>query len=589
MNRKIPKEFIYEILSKTNIIDLIGSYIELKKKGKNYYAKCPFHNEKIPSFVVNYEKQFFHCFGCQLHGNSIDFLMKYNNLNFLETIKELSKLNNLEYPKKKKNNQELQKFNYKNNLFTLMKFAKKIYNKNIFKKNSKYAYKYLKNRGINKKMIEFFSIGFSNFKSNIKLLNIIKKKSFKKIDINDTGLFYKKKNNVISSKFINRIIFPIRDIYGRTTGFGARIINDSNCPKYINSQETKIFYKSQQIYGLYEQKKIFKLLKYLILVEGYIDVITLTQFHIKYCVGLLGTTLNNEHLKILFKNTNTLIYCYDGDTAGKKAMWNSFVLSLPHIYDNRTIKFILLPKGEDPDSIIRKEGLHLFKKRILNALSIDDFLFESISKKKKIKKIEEKTFFLKKSIHLIKKIPGKLVKLFFLKKLGKKVGISDFYELKKIFNNKKKITYKLKKNKKSCQKNIKIKILISLIIQNPNLAKKIIKFKKIKKINSKESKIFINILKNCLNIKNVNTAKILEVYRNKKIFSTLQNLSSWNNMISKKKIKIIFLEIIKKLYLESLERKQEKIILKSKKKKLTKKEKKIFWKINKYITKKKFN
>jgi DNA primase len=576
MNEKIPKTFINELLLQTNIVDLIKSKINLKKKGKNYQSKCPFHEERTPSFIVNDEKKIYHCFGCNSHGNAIDFLMKYDGLTFIECIEELSILNNISIPYQKNNYKLYKEYKKKKNLHSLMKKISNIYWKNLKNKKSKKISEYIKNRGIKEKTSNLFLLGYSNSTTTQKILKILKEYSLK--DLINTGVINVNYSGKKYDRFNQRIIFPIRNQYGKINGFGGRIIYENKkFPKYINSPETKIFQKKKQIYGLYELKKKNNL-KYLIIVEGYFDVILLNQFKIKNVISILGTSCTEEHLKKMFNMTNTIIFCYDGDKAGKQASWKTLLKSLPHLYGKRSLKFILLPKNEDPDSIIKKEGKKKFKKRIKNSIYMSEYFFKKILKKYNINTVEGKKNFVYYATSLIKIIPNKTYKFFLYKSLGEKIGIFNEYQLKEIIQEKKKY---LKKTKKYSL----MRILISLIIQNPKLHKLNLNIKKISKIKKKGIQTFLNIFKVCKKKKISNTGILLEEYREKKKYFILKYLSNWKNMISKKKIKETFLEIINNLYIKKIQKKIKKLLLKEKKKNLKKKDKIKIWSLKNKIIK----
>ncbi|CAL4318078.1 DNA primase [Buchnera aphidicola (Periphyllus testudinaceus)] len=575
MTGKIPKYFINELILQTNIVDLIKSKISLKKTGRNYQTKCPFHEEKTPSFIVSYEKQFYHCFGCNSHGNVIDFLINYDGLTFVESIEELSILNNVCIPYQNNNFEIKKKYNIKKNLYHLMDNISNIYYKNFINKNSKKAIKYIKKRGINSKILNLFLIGYSNPLAMKKILKT-QLKNFKKKDLIKAGIIKINYSGKIYNRFNHRIIFPIRDKHGRINGFGGRTLK-KKIPKYINSPETEIFHKKKQIYGLYEIKKKIRKIKYLIVVEGYFDVISLTQFKIYNSVSILGTAYTENHIKILFNITKTIIFCYDGDQAGKNASWKTLIKSLPFLYGKRSIKFIFLPKNEDPDSIIKKEGAKLFKKRIKKSICMSKYLFQELIKKYNINTVEGKKNFIYYSISLINKIPSKTYKFFLYKYLGKKIGILDEYSLKKIFY--KHTHINLKKEKKYSL----MRVLISLIIQNPKLYKLTKNYLKFLNKKKKGMKIFLNIIKICNKNKNLNTGILLEQYRKKKIYHILKYLAKWENMISQKKIKKTFLEILTYLNKKFLNKKIEKMILKEKKIGLDNNEKKKLWKINKKL------
>lgn len=570
-NRSIPQTFIKELISVTNIVELIGFRIKLKKKGKNYYAYCPFHSEKTPSFTVSAEKQFFYCFGCNNHGNIIDFLMKYEQINFIDAIKELSNLCGKEIPNNYKNNKN-------KNLYSIMELLNDLYVKSLSEDTAKLARFYLKKRGINDDTIKKFSIGFADPSCLYKL----KKQNINNIQqsLYEIGVLLKNKYYV-NDLFKGRITFPIRDKQGKLVGFGGRTIKNDK-PKYINSPETKIFNKSSNVFGLYEIEKKYKKLSHLLLVEGYIDVLSLNQFGIKYAVSTLGTSTSKNHIKTLFFYTNNIICCYDGDDAGKNASWNTLKLVLPYMYDGRELNFIFLPKGEDPDSIIRKEGKENFELRIKKSISFSNFLLNSIMLQINISTYNGLVKFIKLSFELINKIPGEIIRIYMRKELGKKVGILDDNKLE---------TFLLKRNfpvSSFAIKRTNMRILIGLLIQNTKLINIIIPLIKfLKKIELAGMSIFIELINVCINNPHITTGQLVELYRGTSYENFIKKLASWDHMISDTEIENVFKDTVLNVYNLFLKNKQEKIIARAKTKSLTLKERNEFWSINLLLMKNK--
>ncbi|HXK00493.1 MAG TPA: DNA primase, partial [Buchnera sp. (in: enterobacteria)] len=565
---KIPKNFIDELLIKTNIIDLINSRIPLKKQGQNYHARCPFHNEKTPSFTVNDKKQFYYCFGCNSHGNAIDFLMNYEHLNFIESIETLSILNRLTIPYNisyKKNKNEYDK---RTQLYYLMKKVSDLYKTNIMNTDHNEAYRYLKQRGISKEMINYFSIGFAPKEWNNISKKIVINKHNQKALI-DSGILILNKQGYPYDRFRNRIMFPIKDNYGRISGFGARNL-DNTQPKYINSPETNIFHKSRQLYGLYEITRNYSKPNRLLIVEGYIDVIMLTQFNINYVVGSLGTSITTEHIQLLFRTTNNIIYCYDGDKSGKEAAWRTLKTSLPYIYDGRSVKFIFLPQDEDPDTIIRKEGKIAFENRINQATDLSVFLFHKLLKNINLSSIEGRSYLSAIAVPLIQLIPGETMRIYLKQILGHKLGIPDFNQLERLFSkNARKIEdYKIKPIKQT-----RMRILISLLLQNPYLAEMIPSVAKLMHLKIKGLSLFLELVQICIKNPKLNTGQILESYRDTDKISILYKLAKWDHMIIEKEIKNVFLDLLTGLYNKILEIRQELLIDKERKKGLNNSEK----------------
>ncbi|QJC38155.1 DNA primase [Enterobacteriaceae endosymbiont of Donacia marginata] len=577
MVRYIPRLFINNLLDQVDIVYLIKNKIKLKKKGKNFFGICPFHLEKNPSFVVNSIKQLYHCFGCGLHGNIIDFVMKYDNLSFLESIESIANTFNIPIIYNNQSN-ILQKIFQKNRIY-----YKLIYNLSIFYNNSlltslgKEAYSYLLNRGLNLYIIKYFSIGFSPLHWQKKILN---NKKVIKILYEKLGILKKNtRSNNFYDIFYNRIIFPIKNIKGFIIGFGGRVFNNIN-PKYLNSSENNIFHKSKELYGLYETKKENNIIKKILIVEGYIDVISLFQFNIKYAVAILGTTITNIHIKKLFSITNKIIFCFDGDKAGIAAQWKSLKISLPHLVNGKEIKFIILPNGEDPDSLIRKEGQILFEKRIKNNLSFSKFFFKQLLSKNLFSSCEEKTNFIYKALSFIKLIPDYFFQINLIKKLGEKTGILNLVDIYNSLKLKKKIV--IHNNFKKTT----IRILLSVLIQNPKLIKFVpkLKFFKSSNINGLVFLIkFVNFYKN----KDITTVNILEQYRGTKLKKILEILVTWNHMIPDNKIEKFFINLINKLKINILEDRIDYLISLDRRKGLNYKKKKELWSLNQILIKKK--
>ncbi|MFI4847274.1 MAG: DNA primase [Candidatus Makana argininalis] len=579
MSYKINKFFINKLLNVTNIVDIIGSKINLKKHGKYIKAFCPFHKEKNPSFFVNYEKQFYHCFGCGSHGNVIDFLMNYEKITFIDTIEELASNQNIEIIYDNIDNNYKKKNIIKNILYKLMNKINKFYNTLLINKKFLQANNYIKFRGINTSILHYFSIGFSPPGNNI--INFFKKYKLPIEIITKTGLLFKNKNGLLHDMFRERIMFPIRNNKGIIVGFGARSLNNNN-PKYLNSPETVIFNKSNQLYGLYEIKKKQSNFPMILIVEGYIDVLTLTQFGILYSVSSLGTYTNKNNIKLLYRLTNHIICCYDGDISGKEAAWKFLKKSLPFLYNDRKISFMFIPYGEDPDSLIRKIGKKKFEAKIYNSIPLSKFLFETLLIKSDLKTYEGKAKLVKLSLNLINKIPCSILRLFLRKELGKKIGIIDDFKLNK-FNsfNKNNNNFVFKKNIK---KNI-LKTLMGLIIQYPKLAFHVSKFKKIKKSNKPGIKLFIEMVKICNLLPKINTGQLLENYRYSKFYLYFKKLAIWNHMIIDEMIEVTFLDALSKLYDSIIQEKLESLIIKGRINILTTEEKKKIWYLNKSLTK----
>lgn len=423
MPGRIPQNFINDVLDRLDIIDVIGSRIELRKSGKNYSACCPFHDEKTPSFSVSPDKQFYYCFGCGAGGNAVGFVLDFDKTTFPETIENLAKRVGLEMPAESVSNDS--EGNYKKSLFPVIKDADSFYRRSLRDPtNAKKAIEYLKSRGLNGETARNFGIGFAS-PGWENLLQDLGKNEEKVEQLKIVGLLIdRNEEGKLYDRFRNRIMFPIRDVRGRTIGFGGRVLSDEK-PKYLNSPETPLFHKGRELYGLYEANRHFRNIENLIVVEGYMDVAVLAQNGVHNAVATLGTAVTIEHLNKIFRYTSEVIFCFDGDEAGRKAAYRALDTSLPVIVDGRSAKFMFLPEGEDPDTIIRKIGAKKFLELVANATPLSEFIFESLSAEYDHNSVDGKAKLSKLVIPLINKMPGGVFKTLMIRALSKRTDLEE--------------------------------------------------------------------------------------------------------------------------------------------------------------------
>ena len=414
MAGRIPQNFIDDLVTRADIVEVVNARVPLKKKGKEYTACCPFHNEKTPSFTVSDSKQFYHCFGCGAHGTALGFIMEYENLDFVDAIEALAAEYNLDVPR------ESGHFNYSENkdtkqpLYDILEKSSELFKQEL--KKSDRAIAYLQQRGLSGDIAKTYQIGYApdgwNFLTD-KLGN-----DQATIDsLIATGLLVNKDNGKQYDRFRDRIIFPITDRRGHIIGFGGRVI-DQGEPKYLNSPENIVFHKGQELYGLYEARKAVRNLEQLIIVEGYMDVVALAQHGVNYAIASLGTATTSEQLQRAFRTVRTIIFCYDGDNAGKKAAWRALENALPLLRDGFEAKFLFLPEGEDPDSMIRKEGKEKFEQRLSRAKPLSEFLFERLAENINLDSPEGKSSLTEKSKPLLSKLPESVFKDLLYQKLS---------------------------------------------------------------------------------------------------------------------------------------------------------------------------
>lgn len=420
----IPQDFIDDLLDRVDIVDVVDSRVKLKRSGKNYSACCPFHEEKTPSFTVSPEKQFFYCFGCGASGNAVGFVMDYERLTFPEAVEALARTAGLEVPKQVQSEAQIEREQEKKNLYTLMQKASDFYQEQLRHHPSKHmAVNYLKGRGLDGKTAKAFGIGFAPPGWDNLLKALSKDDEDKRLLIEGGMLIHQDQDKKVYDRFRHRIIFPIIDLRGRVIGFGGRVLGDDK-PKYLNSPETPIFHKGQELYGLYQARQANRELKRLLVVEGYMDVVSLAQFGISYAVATLGTACGEDHLTKAFKHTTEVVFCFDGDQAGRTAARRALDAALTSMTDGRTVKFLFLPDGEDPDTLVRQIGADKFERMIELAVPLEDFLFDAAADGLNIRSLEGRARFSRRAAPLLDKLPRGIFRELMFDQLATRTGLS---------------------------------------------------------------------------------------------------------------------------------------------------------------------
>lgn len=421
----IPQSFIDDLLNRLDIIDVVSSRLQLKKSGKNYSACCPFHQEKTPSFTVSPDKQFYYCFGCGSSGNAVGFIMEYDHLNFPQAVELLAKQVGLEIPFEQQTIKHSKQVN-DSPLYDLLTKAADYYQQALKDHPTKHlAVNYLKKRGLTGVIARDFGLGFAppGWDNLIKYLEA--NDAEQKLLIEAGLVIENAENGRRYDRFRERVIFPIKDLKGRIIAFGGRVLGDDK-PKYLNSPETAVFHKSEILYGLYEVRKNTRHLDEILVLEGYMDVIALAQFGVTNAVATLGTATSEEHIKRLFRVVNNIIFCFDGDTAGRKAAWRALESALPYLQDGRCVKFLFLPEGEDPDSLVRHEGGEIFRARInQQACSLTDYLFDHLEAEAQPDTLEGKAHLAMLAKPLLSKIPKSSLRSLMYQRLATLTGLEQ--------------------------------------------------------------------------------------------------------------------------------------------------------------------
>lgn len=416
MIRRIPQTFIHDLLNQVNLVDLIERRISLKKAGARFVAKCPFHQEKTASFSVDPHKQFYYCFGCHAHGNAIGFLMAYDRLEFVDAVESLAASLGIPIPSEN-HNQEPEHHPHAD-LYSLMEKAAVFYQKCLAK--SPEAVQYLKSRGISEKTAKTFGLGFAPNAWDCLAQKILQQPELLP-KMKEIGMLCEKNNEAgrYYDRFRNRLLFPIQNSRGQIMGFGGRSI-DQQMPKYLNSPETPLFHKGNELYGLNLVKKA----KRILVVEGYMDVIALHQYGIPFAVAPLGTAITRKQIQILLRHTPEVIFCFDADSAGQKAAWRALETLLPMMKDGIHACFLTLPGGEDPDSFLRKKGTQAFENLLQNASPLSDFFFNTLSQPHNLNTIHGRAQFAKTAKQHLDTMPNGLFKQLMLDKLAEMIQVS---------------------------------------------------------------------------------------------------------------------------------------------------------------------
>ena len=475
MAGKIPRDFIDDLLSRTDVVEVVDSRVKLKKAGKNYQACCPFHNEKSPSFTVSQDKQFYHCFGCGAHGNAISFIMEFDRLEFVEAIEELARYHGLEVPREKGSRPAMseEKKQQQQDDYAVMEQVARFFQHQLRQNgNSKKAIDYLKNRGLSGDIVKQWEIGYAPDSWDA-LLNTFGKDPQRVKQLVDLKLVNKNDQGRTYDFFRDRIMFPIRDKRGRVVGFGGRVLDDGG-PKYLNSPETRIFHKGSELFGFYHARQQNRQLDTVVIVEGYMDVVALSQFDINIATAALGTATTPEHIQMLVRATSHIVCCYDGDRAGREAAWRALENALPALKDGVRLSFLFLPDGEDPDTMVRQVGKEAFMTKLDSAMPLSRFFFENLLKTHNVGTPEGKRALKNAALPLIEGVLGDDQKQMLLEELAKHTGEYDRFKLQqdisKANNAGRKPGYSPNLNQVGKTRLSPLRMLIRLLLDMPSLA-----------------------------------------------------------------------------------------------------------------------
>lgn len=568
---RISRQFIDDILARADIVDLIDGRVPLKKAGKNYHACCPFHNEKTPSFTVSQDKQFYHCFGCGEHGNAISFLMEFDRLDFVDAVEELASYCGVEVVREESNASPAQQrqqqlaYQQKQDDYELMNQLSRFYQQQLkIAADKETAINYLKGRGLSGEVVKRFGIGYISdaWDGMMKVFSPQGKANQQLVEL---GMAIQGDKNRPYDRFRARIMFPIRDKRGRVIGFGGRVLGDEK-PKYLNSPETRIYHKGQELYGLYEAKQANKTLTRLVVVEGYMDVVALAQHGVEYAVASLGTSTTPEQLQTLFRTVKDVICCYDGDRAGRDAAWRAMENALPLIRDGFSLKFVFVPDGEDPDSLIRDKGQQAFEQILDNAMPLSQFLFDKFLEDNPVNSMEEKVALLDKLQPYISKLPDSILKNSIIDEMSAHFGVTSekrLLELQKL---------NASSNKPNARQQTKItpvRLAIALLLEHPHIVKELEDISVLEPLDVPGIDLLMQLLQLCQEKPEIKTAQLLEYFRDTTQGKQLAKLMCWEHHVSADAAADVFLDSIEKLLNSFVEKRTEYLLQKARVKQIT--------------------
>ena len=570
----IPRQFIDDLLARADIVELIDSRVPLKKAGKNYQACCPFHTEKSPSFSVSQDKQFYHCFGCGEHGNAISFLMEFDRLDFPDAVEELASHYGMTVPREETNQtpaqqkQQQQVYAQKQDDYALMEKISRFYQQQLrVAEDKETAINYLKGRGLSGEIVKEFGIGYisDTWDGMMKVFATTPAVTKQLVDL---GMAIQGDKNKPYDRFRGRIQFPIRDKRGRVIGFGGRVLADAT-PKYLNSPETRIYHKGHELYGLYEAKLANKQLSRLVVVEGYMDVVALAQHGVKYAVASLGTATTPEQLQTLFRTVKEVICCYDGDRAGRDAAWRAMDNALPLIQDGYSLKFVFLPDGEDPDSLIRQQGKAAFEAIIDNAMPLSEFLLSNLSEQTNLNTNEGTAKLVELFQPYLNKLPDSFLKQSIISEIANKFARGSEKRLEELRRHHQKKEQKVIKQTKITP----VRLAIALLLEHPHIINALPDISMLTHLNMPGIPLLNELMLLCKQNPNIKSAQIIEKYRGQEEGKQLTKLMCLQHHIEPENAESTFLDVIERFLNIFIDQRTEALLAKEQTTGLTKEEK----------------
>lgn len=510
---RIPDSFIDSLLARTDIVELIDARVKLKRAGREYTACCPFHDERSPSFFVSPTKQFYHCFGCGAHGTAIKFLMEYDRLEFLDAVEDLAKRAGMEVPRDNKPARGRE--DEFGPLYATTGDASAFFREQL--KAAASARAYLQKRGVDAATQARFELGYAPAGWD-GLLSALGKDERQRGLLDKVGLVSKNDAGRVYDKFRDRLIFPIHDRRGRVIAFGGRVLSADDSPKYLNSPETPLFRKGRELYGLWQVRQAHSRIPRLIVVEGYMDVVSLFQFGVTQAVATLGTATTPDHAELLFRNAGDVYFCFDGDRAGRAAAWKALESALPRLKDGRQAWFLFLPEGEDPDTVVRSEGAEGFDRRLQQAMPLSDFFFGELGRDIRMDSLDGRARLVERARPMIEQMPDGAFRDLMRQKLAELTGLAARTDVARARPAAQAI------RPRNARRSL-VRIAIELLLQQPALAQRIRPPFVFAYLDQPGVPLLLDLLERCSSRPDISTGALLESYGDSEDLPALTRLA----------------------------------------------------------------
>lgn len=539
MRGLIPDSFIDELLARVDIVDVIERRVPLKKAGREWTACCPFHNERTPSFYVSPAKQFFHCFGCGAHGSAVKFLMDYERLEFPDAVEELAQTVGLTVPRE--GGRDAAPREDKTDLYALLDAAAGWYEGELPRNADAQAY--CRKRGLDAETIKRFRLGWApaGYDGVIKALGNTPRRMEL---LNEAGMVASSERGSKYDRFRERLMFPILDRRGRVIAFGGRVLSSEQSPKYLNSPETPLFHKGRELFALWQVKQANANLVRIVVVEGYMDVIALHQAGLPIAVATLGTATTPEHTEVLFRAAPDVVFCFDGDRAGRAAAWKALESALPRLRDGRQAYFLFLPDGEDPDSLVRKEGREGFEKRIKEAMPLSDYFFNELSHDVDMASLDGRARLAERARPLIAKLPDGAFRDLMAQELEKRSGARAMLQADPA-------THRAVQRPTAVQRSL-VRSAISLLLGQPGLADQVEKPYRFLRLDKPGVDLLAELLDIARARPGINSATLVEHFAERPEYPSLQKLMAAMSVGEPESQRMEFISALERMEHQSL-------------------------------------